>query len=48
MYLLDVDRVKDVIPIFEDLATSDTLNVKSGKSVEEFELELCQLISKFP
>jgi len=48
LFLLDADRVREAIPIFEELSKNEKSNLKSGKSREEFEFELCELISKFP
>jgi len=47
-YLLEVDRIEEVLPILEEIVDMRQYNAKSGKSKSLFEIELCEFISKFP
>jgi hypothetical protein len=46
--LLDLDRVEDVLPIYEEILSLLSFRAKSGKSKEDFERELSAFISKYP
>jgi pre-mRNA-splicing factor SYF1 len=46
--LLNLDRVEDVLPIYYELILIDNYTSKAGKTKQALELEMCQIIAKFP
>jgi pre-mRNA-splicing factor SYF1 len=47
-YLLSVGKIEEALPIYEEIVSLTNFNAKSGKTIAEFEIEMCEFISKFP
>ena len=48
LFLLELEQVEDVLPIYEEIIALSHFNAKSDKTIEQFECELCDFISLYP
>ena len=47
-FLLNVGKIEEALPVYEDIIELEVFHAKSGKTMSTFEFEMCEFMSRFP